>query len=321
MARAITLWWRFCVDSGIDPLGADAIQFSAFITALKTIPKGLPLVSPVRALPSDPRLRRPTTVSVRVRHVKAFYRWAKDNVGGMSQATAKAIAAVKTPTSASAMTANRATPSQVETFLGLDLHPRNRFSAELLYGAGLREGEALGLQVIDLCITREVAAAYECSVPGWPHLHVRRRLNSNGTLAKSPYARVVPFGPRLLACYHELQAWAYDNAPETVDSAFVLLSLRGPTRGQPWSINGFTSMWDDHVRSAQGLDGLNPHLLRHTYASELVDAGVDRFVIQTLLGHRSPASTQRYTHALMSTLTSAVDRLSLWREATFGLVA
>jgi site-specific recombinase XerD len=45
---------------------------------------------------------------------------------------------------------------------------------------------------------------------------------------------------------------------------------------------------------------------------------VPAFTVQELLGHRSPASTQIYTHALMETLTAAVEKLSTWRQATLA---
>jgi integrase/recombinase XerD len=205
---------------------------------------------------------------------------------------------------------------QVRPLLAADLMPRNRWAIELLYGAGLREGEALGLMVEDLCVNRDVAAVFDCHVPGGPHLHIRRRMHSNGALAKSPYERVVPIAPRVMAAYRDWQAWAFDHAPATVECPYLLISLSGPTRGRPWSITGFTSMWATRIKTIPGLEHATPYLLRHTFASELVDAGAPAFTVQELLGHRSPTSTQIYTHALMETLTAAVEKLSTWRQAT-----
>jgi integrase len=136
---------------------------------------------------------------------------------------------------------------------------------ELLYGAGLREGEALGLMVEDLCVNREVAEVFGCHMPGGPHLHVRRRMNSNGAWAKSHYERILPISPRMMAAYRDWQAWAFDHAPETVECPYLLISLSGPTRGRPWSITGFTSMWADKVKTIPGLEEATPHLMRHTW--------------------------------------------------------
>jgi len=58
--------------------------------------------------------------------------------------------------------------------------------------------------------------------------------------------------------------------------------------------------------------------LRHTYASELVDAGVDSRLIQALLGHKSIESTAIYVHPDARMLAGAVERLDSWRADRFG---
>ena len=61
------------------------------------------------------------------------------------------------------------------------------------------------------------------------------------------------------------------------------------------------------ARKLAGLDDICLHSLRHSYASALVNAGVDLYQIGTLLGHRSVASTQRYAHVDSSTLMAAAE--------------
>ena len=114
--------------------------------------------------------------------------------------------------------------------------------------------------------------------------------------------------------FREWQAWAYEHMPDSAESPFLMLSLKGATRGQPWSVSAFTTMWREHVRSVPELTNANPHILRHTFASELTDAGVEPLVVQELLGHLHPDSTAIYTHAHMDTLTDAVARLADWRD-------
>jgi integrase/recombinase XerD len=317
-AEALALWWRWCIESGVDPLRTDAVRFARFVSALQSIPMNLPLTSPIRALPGDPRLRQPATTSQRVVHIKSFYQWAMLN-GRVSAVAGQAVTGFKTPRAPKTMRADRLHPQQIKVLLAAPLSPRNRLAVALLYDAGLREGEALGIRIEDWCVNRDVAAVFGCWVAGGPHLHVRRRINSNGALAKSHYERIVPISPRLLAVHRDWQAWAFDYIPQSVECPYLLISLAGATRGQAWSISGFTSMWQAKVKALPGLQQATPHLLRHTWASELIDAGVPSFTVQELLGHRSPASTGVYTHALAETLTAAVAQLATWRQRALGV--
>ena len=317
-AEALALWWRWCVDSNLDPLRVNAVTFAKFVMLLQTVPKGLALTTEVRGLPNDDRLRSDATVGQRVIHIKAFYSWAM-NEGRVSVAAGRAVTGFKTPRITKRMRAPRLSDTQLPLLTSLNLSPRNQFLVELLYGAGLREGEALGLHIVDMCLNPDVAAALGCAVPAGPHVHVRRRLNPNGALAKSPFERVVPLLPRVLTAHRNWQAWAYDNAPVALESPFVVLSLAGSTRGGPFTVSGFHSMWSAQVRSKQGLENVNPHVLRHSFASELADVGVKPLVIQELLGHRCPDSTALYTHHHMNTLVSAVTSLGQWRKSLLGV--
>lgn len=317
--QSIAQFWDWVVRTGGDPLRIDAVSFARYIQALQQVPKGLALTSLIRALPDDPRLRSSSTVALRVTQIKEFYRWASAN-GWIASTAASAVLGMKTPKQTVRRTAPRLTEDQAQRLRTARLAPRERLAVELLYSAGLRDGEALGLRSDDLCFSREAADLFGCSVRGNAHLHVRRRVNPNGALAKSRTERVIPVTPRLHAAVRDWNAWAYDHLPEAVESAHLLVSLHGSTRGRPLSTTGFYSMWSSSVRSLEGLAGANPHLLRHTFASELADAGVPAFTIQTLLGHQSPNSTQVYTHALMGTLSEAVGRLGDWREQNLGTV-
>ena len=61
------------------------------------------------------------------------------------------------------------------------------------------------------------------------------------------------------------------------------------------------------ARKLAGLDDVHIHDLRHSYASFLVNAGVDLYQIGSLLGHRNVASTSRYAHVASSTLMVAAE--------------
>ena len=66
------------------------------------------------------------------------------------------------------------------------------------------------------------------------------------------------------------------------------------------------------------LAGVSPHVLRHTYATRLLNRGVELRHVQALLGHASIKTTERYTHPDVAALESAVTRLDAPREAGGG---
>ncbi|MCZ3110860.1 tyrosine-type recombinase/integrase, partial [Acinetobacter baumannii] len=57
------------------------------------------------------------------------------------------------------------------------------------------------------------------------------------------------------------------------------------------------------ARERAGLDNLHLHDLRHSAASELINAGVDLYTVGRVLGHKDSRSTQRYAHLAIDTLT------------------
>ena len=102
--------------------------------------------------------------------------------------------------------------------------------------------------------------------------------------AKNGESRTNPMGERLKAILREA------------------LSVRGDTPTvlvtryrKPWTTEGLTNQFQRASRRA-GLERLGPHVMRHTYASRLVMAGVDLRTVQELLGHKDIKQTMRYAH-------------------------
>lgn len=63
------------------------------------------------------------------------------------------------------------------------------------------------------------------------------------------------------------------------------------------------------ARTACGLDHVHLHDLRHSTASEMINAGVDLYTVGQVLGHKDPRSTQRYAHLTHATLAEAVSKI------------
>jgi integrase/recombinase XerC len=147
----------------------------------------------------------------------------------------------------------------------------------LLYGAGLRIGEALGLD-------RRDVGPDPASLKG---LQVRGKGNKE---------RVVPILPvvaQAIAAYVEACPW-----PSPPDSP-LFVGARGGRLQQ--------SVVQKQVRMLRGVLGLpetaTPHALRHSFATHLLGAGADLRVIQELLGHASLSTTQNYTAVDSARLT------------------
>ena len=157
---------------------------------------------------------------------------------------------------------------------------RDRALLELLYGTGARISEAVGLDVDDLELPAR--AAKDTSV-------ATVRLAGKGGRQ-----RIVPLGSYALAA---LQAYLVQARPALAGSArsgqpspAVFLNARGGrlTRQGAWGALRAAA-------SRAGLAEVSPHMLRHSFATHLLDGGADVRVVQELLGHASVSTTQVYT--------------------------
>ena len=170
---------------------------------------------------------------------------------------------------------------EVTRFFGAVTHPRDRVALMALYAAGLRVSEVLGLKPDDIDNDRML-------------IHVR--------LAKGRKDRMVMLSSTLREELDFYIRWA---------------------RPHHWLFPGANPNEHLHSRTLQracGLTGeraqiskrVTPHVLRHSFATHLLDAGTDLRVIQTLLGHRSIEYDSIYTHVSTRRLqatTSPLDRL------------
>ncbi|ALJ08687.1 site-specific tyrosine recombinase XerD [Brevundimonas sp. DS20] len=156
---------------------------------------------------------------------------------------------------------------------------------ELAYASGLRVSELLGLKVE--AVRRDPA-----------YLIVR---------GKGGKERLAPLNP---AARTALKAWltARDarRKPETPDSPWLF-----PSSGRSGHLTPrrFAQLLDEAAVTA-GLDParVSPHVLRHAFATHLLEGGADLRVVQTLLGHADIATTQIYTHVATDRLAQVVQQ-------------
>ena len=165
---------------------------------------------------------------------------------------------------------------------------RDRALYELMYATGARVSEVLRLTLDD--VDRE-----------------HRRVLCHG---KGGTYRLLPLGRQAFAW---LTRYLREGRPHLARSARsrVLFINR---RGQPLSRSWVWKRLRYYARRAGLDDRIAPHTLRHSFATHLVEGGADLRVVQTLLGHASINTTERYTHVAHARLRKALQRHPLQQD-------
>jgi integrase/recombinase XerD len=159
---------------------------------------------------------------------------------------------------------------------------RDRALIELLYATGLRVSELVGLKPADL----NLEAGYLTCI------------------GKGGKERLVPIGDQAVAW---VQRYVRDGRPRLAagrPSARLFLNARGGGLSRV----GFWKVLKAHGTRAGLPRGLSPHVLRHSFATHLLDRGADLRAIQLMLGHADLSTTQIYTHVLDARMRAVYDR-------------
>jgi integrase/recombinase XerD len=166
----------------------------------------------------------------------------------------------------------------VATPLGL----RDRAMIELLYATGMRVSELVGVRTADL--------------------HLRERYLA--CVGKGNKERLVPTGDQAIAWIERYQKTARPALLKGRTSPRLFLNVRG----KPMSRVGFWKLLKRYGRRANLPRSLSPHVVRHSFATHLLERGADLRAIQMMLGHTDLSTTQIYTHVLEARLRSVYDR-------------
>jgi integrase/recombinase XerC len=169
---------------------------------------------------------------------------------------------------------------------GTDAGKRDRAILELLYGAGLRAGELMGLNLGDISLGERLVRV----------------------VGKGRKERIVPFGAKAaeaLESYLSVRGkrTKVGKSPgaqraRTLAGEAVFLNFRGGRL----TTRSVGNIVDRHVDQLAQRLKVHPHTLRHTFATHMLSAGADLRAIQELLGHESLSTTQKYTHVSVEQL-------------------
>ena len=158
---------------------------------------------------------------------------------------------------------------------------RDRAILELFYGTGMRLSELTGLNIFDADF----------------------KTGTVRVLGKGRKTRIIPLGRNMgKTIQHYLLK--RQNLHPSMDEKALFLNQRG----QRLSTRGVQLLVRRRLRSVSAKEKLSPHILRHSFATHLLDRGADLEAVKQLLGHTSLSTTQNYTHLTMERLRKVYRR-------------
>lgn len=159
---------------------------------------------------------------------------------------------------------------------------RDRAMLELLYATGLRVSELCGLRVADVQSEQGVVRA----------------------IGKGNKQRLTPVGKSALRATRDYLESSRPKLLGQRPSPYLFVTARGTrlTRGAFWKLLIALG------KRAGIFHNLTPHVIRHSFATHLLEGGADLRSVQTMLGHSDISTTQIYTHVMRSRLRQTIEQ-------------
>ncbi len=158
---------------------------------------------------------------------------------------------------------------------------RDRAMLEFLYATGLRVSELCHVRVSD----------------------VERNLGFVRVVGKGNKHRIVPVGKAALQAVEQFLGEGRPQLLKGRASPYLFVTNRGGAMTR----QAFWKLLAGYGKKAGMFRDLTPHVLRHTFATHLLEGGADLRSLQTMLGHADISTTQIYTHVMRSRLRRTVD--------------
>jgi integrase/recombinase XerC len=221
------------------------------------------------------------SVGRKVASLSAYFRYLR-KVGKITQ---NPVTKVKVPKIEKKLPAFLKHDSISQLFEGLAFDAdfegdRNRAILEVLYSCGLRRSELVGLQFYNI---------------DFLNLTVK-------VMGKGRKERIVPLGSHAAKA---MKAYMHrcDTEGKDYRKDFFLKA-----DGEPIYDRLVHRVVDHHLKQVSSLTKTSPHVLRHTFATHLLDRGADLNAIKEMLGHASLAATQVYVHNTISKLKDVYSK-------------
>ncbi|MCU0383666.1 MAG: tyrosine-type recombinase/integrase [Cyclobacteriaceae bacterium] len=157
---------------------------------------------------------------------------------------------------------------------------RDKLILELLYGCGIRLSELNGIKDTDIQFQKQTIKV----------------------LGKRNKQRVIPFSSTLVSLIKNYQLFRNKEIGKHAEN-FLLLTDQGAP-----AYAGLVQRTVKKYLSLTSAEKKSPHVLRHTYATHLLNKGAEINAVKDLLGHSSLAATQVYTHNTMEKLKKAFEQ-------------
>ncbi len=160
---------------------------------------------------------------------------------------------------------------------------RDRAMIELLYATGMRVSELISVRAVDLHLDEQYLTC----------------------IGKGDKERLIPIGEQAADWVRRYQREGRQHFLRGGrPSARLFLNARGGGLSRV----GFWKILKGHGAAARLPRSLSPHVLRHSFATHLLERGADLRAIQMMLGHADLSTTQIYTHVLEARLRAVYDR-------------
>ncbi|ANU13556.1 tyrosine recombinase XerC [Planococcus halocryophilus] len=217
----------------------------------------------------DAKLSR-TTVSRKISAIRSFFRYANREYG-LDEAAFRSLYHPKKEERLPQFFYEEELAQLFKSVLGEDkLSVRNTALLELLYATGMRVGECVSIRLNDLDQTMQIVKV----------------------MGKGRKERYIPYGQ---FAQDALEHYLEDARPKLMkkqehDYLFV------NSRGEAVTDRGVRHILSECMKKASVNSSIYPHMIRHTFATHLINNGADIRTVQELLGHSHLSSTQVYTH-------------------------